>query len=708
MPRLSGILVGLLLSCVISITIWHRSSYRHELVSMDSSSYHDEAKEKHVYSRIQSLNDRLQTENMNLRSLLRMGREASSETEDFAEPKSTSMHGIDFRGEERRERSGYHAGRRGDLSFHGEDRAVDDLLRSAKEEADSKLGLKQESAGVKPRDAELEQDADDALEHTLKEWKYPLEAEGRPSSPRPSRRPRYSSRHRRRLRRMEARRYRRRMREAETDLRHGHPHRARRAAMDALKEHEREEELRGFVGEAVSRKPEAWKLLTKTINDDIADNVVTQRVENNMKDVVELRRDVESAKHLYEENKRLYMHDIADKGRLGLMLTIPSRDGGLKAVNHMAHKLEHELNDKERAWDRADSLENAKVDVARKLREEEIGKSLKNQQRIQKVVSPLPSSLSPLRSNVQQLRTVNSPAQQVVATPQLNSAEERGNFAPSATTSPQGFAASVAQGCEGCRQYSHSGHACASCPQPMEAVQPEGAIQHEARAPEQPTAQKPAKISSSLLSKFRVYRVPSNQLGTQDMAIRSKWEGLKRKNRLRLVGAAKDLPDQPREVSNDIVERLLKLAHAGKLKSPDEFGYVRHPISDAINSHKEDEKELRVAHDMYRERELSRRERDELHKLHQTPNVATAKEVAPRQERVAAVEPVQVKSQEHVETVHRATPSISSAPAPAREVEQVREGWKRPSAASGLWGIVSAPFNALFGDSVVHKKYLPT
>ncbi|EKX38968.1 hypothetical protein GUITHDRAFT_143783 [Guillardia theta CCMP2712] len=711
MLRSSTVLFVLALSGLVSVAILHRYSAQHELVSMDSSPEAQRVQEGHMYSRMQRLNNRLQTENQNLRSLLQMGREASSDMADFSESKRARMHGIElngngFRGRDRARGDGRQSG---DLRFDGEDEAVDDLLRTAKEEADSKLGVKEGRAGRKSRDSELEQDADDALEHTLKQWKYPLQdTHQRISRRQQSRASRYNSRHRRRLRRMEARRYRRKMREAETDLRHGHPHRAQRAAMHALSNHEREEELRGFVGEAVDRKPEAWKLLMKTINDDISDHAVTQRVENNMKDVVELRRDVESAKHLYEENKRLYMHDITNKGRLGLMLTIPSRDGGMKAVNHIAHKLEHELNDQERAWDRADSLENAKVDVARELREEEIGRSLKKQQQMQRTTLPplSASSSNPpkLQSNVQQLRDVNVPIKTAMAAPQLSSAEARGNFAPSATTTPQGFSASVAHGCEGCQQYSHSGHACASCPQPQ---QPQESRQEAAAPTGQPGTQKPAKISSSLLSKFRVYHIPSNQLGTQDMAIRSKWEGLKRKNRLRLMGAAKDLPDQPREVSNDIVERLLKLAHAGKLRSPDEFGYVRHPISDAIKSHRQDEQELRVAHDLYREREMSRREhRDRLHKLRQTQDKAVAQ---PRQP-APPVPQAEVRPKEQ-EPVRPRPSSISPSPALARRTEeqaQPREHWKRPSAASGLWGIVSAPFNALFGDSVIHKTYLPT
>jgi len=35
-----------------------------------------------------------------------------------------------------------------------------------------------------------------------------------------------------------------------------------------------------------------------------------------------------------------------------------------------------------------------------------------------------------------------------------------------------------------------------------------------------------------------------------------------------------DLPKEPREVSNDIVERLLKLAHAGKLTAPEDVDKV--------------------------------------------------------------------------------------------------------------------------------------
>ena len=45
-------------------------------------------------------------------------------------------------------------------------------------------------------------------------------------------------------------------------------------------------------------------------------------------------------------------------------------------------------------------------------------------------------------------------------------------------------------------------------------------------------------------------------------------------------------------MSNDIVERLLKLAHAGKLTAPEDVAKVEHPISDAISSHDKDNRRV--------------------------------------------------------------------------------------------------------------------
>jgi outer membrane protein assembly factor BamB len=55
----------------------------------------------------------------------------------------------------------------------------------------------------------------------------------------------------------------------------------------------------------VYKKPEAWKLLRSTIRDDLADHAEAERVEDNMRAVVQLHRDVESAQHQYEDSKQV-------------------------------------------------------------------------------------------------------------------------------------------------------------------------------------------------------------------------------------------------------------------------------------------------------------------------------------------------------------------------------------------------------------------
>ena len=171
----------------------------------------------------------------------------------------------------------------------------------------------------------------------------------------------------RHLRRHERREYDDEMREAEVELRHGHPHRSRRALRRALSDHEEEEKLRGFVGEAVYKKPRAWKLLRSTIKDDLADHAEAERVEDNMRAVVQLHRDVESAEHQYRDSKQIAAEGGPKTGRLAFMLNVPTRDGGFKAEKVITHKMEGELNKQERAWERADALEAAKAAAAREL-----------------------------------------------------------------------------------------------------------------------------------------------------------------------------------------------------------------------------------------------------------------------------------------------------------------------------------------------------
>ena len=56
------------------------------------------------------------------------------------------------------------------------------------------------------------------------------------------------------------------------------------------------------------------------------------------------------------------------------------------------------------------------------------------------------------------------------------------------------------------------------------------------------------------------------------------------------------------QVSNDIVERLLKLAHAGKLTAPEDVAKVEHPISDALRSHERDNKRVDMQEESYLEK----------------------------------------------------------------------------------------------------------
>lgn len=239
--------------------------------------------------------------------------------------------------------------------------AVNELLRKEKTKADEKLGLVSQSHSERDlaRDY-LSSSSPDEQEHDT--------ADRRASSER-------SPRERRKLERMEHDKYSADMKMAETDLRNGHAHRAKHEAQDALARHEAMEKLRGFEGGEERKVPEAWKLLDRTIKDDLADRMESQRVEDNMQDVVALHRDVESAKHEYEEEKQETKGE-GEAGRLALMLDVPSRDGGFKAEKEITHKLEKELNEKQRAWDRADALEAAKEAAARELKRAEEGSKM--------------------------------------------------------------------------------------------------------------------------------------------------------------------------------------------------------------------------------------------------------------------------------------------------------------------------------------------
>jgi len=52
------------------------------------------------------------------------------------------------------------------------------------------------------------------------------------------------------------------------------------------------------------------------------------------------------------------------------------------------------------------------------------------------------------------------------------------------------------------------------------------------------------------------------------------------------AGGKPTMPDIPNDITNSIVQRLLKMAHSGKLKVPvDDSARVRHPITDALSEH---------------------------------------------------------------------------------------------------------------------------
>ena len=413
----------------------------------------------------------------------------------------------------------------------------------------------------------------------------------------------------RRLRRHERREYNDEMRESEVELRHGHPHRSRRALRRALADHEEEEKLRGFVGEAVYKKPRAWRLMRSTIKDDIADKVQAERVEDNMRAVVQLHRDVESAEHQYRDSKQIAAQGGPKTGRLAFMLNVPTRDGGFKAEKEITHKMEGELNKQERAWERADALEAAKAAAARELHLAEEGTHPPPPSSKLHIVSGTPmrkvhfipkhpfGMLPSNKAPQQQLAATSAPATTIqredeeghpLPSPAALMGSDRGgaSAAPPARGSSGGAYGREAEGykavafprpCEDCSRAYAPGHHCLACPQ-----QPEVA----AAAPRE---EEEIGNMHQMLNKLKVYHAPSTALNGQDLAIKSKWRGVKAVNKSRRYhGPAKDLPKEPREVSDDIVERLLKLAHSGALTAPEDVEKVEHPISAALSSHERD------------------------------------------------------------------------------------------------------------------------
>jgi len=582
-------------------------------------------REDRVYGRIESMNHKLRAENARLHKLLQRDEDADIHVEtklqrDDARKSERLRHEMQ-REERLRAELDTVLGKGGQdvgASVVGSGEAamgrrvreqsqVESLLDAAKAQADRELGLDD--------DDDVEQafsaDADDALGPQE-------EAQAEATSRRPGaaegKRARMSARQRRRLRRHERRRYDDDMRDAEVELRHGHPHRSRRAMRRALRDHEEEEKLRGFVGAAVTKEPEAWKLLRSTVKDDLADHAEAERVEDNMRAVVQLHRDVESAQHQYEDSKQMAAKGGPKTGRLAFMLNVPTRDGGFKAEKVITKKMEGELNKKERAWERADALEAAKAAAARELRLAEEGTHARKQpsklhvlgaKPIKKVhfipkhpFGQLPSTKTPAPQ--QQLAAAPSMAPQredeeghPLPSPAALVAAEGGGVAPVASTSrgSVGGAYGPAAGgpapmaaprpCEDCYGAFAGGHHCLACP-----PQPEQAA---AAAP----APEPSTVPHGVLRKLKVYHAPSAALNGQNEAIKSKWRAVRRVNASRRYhGPAKDLPKEPREVSNDIVERLLKLAHAGKLTAPEDVAKVEHPISDAISAHDADNKRV--------------------------------------------------------------------------------------------------------------------
>jgi hypothetical protein len=162
--------------------------------------------------------------------------------------------------------------------------------------------------------------------------------------------------------RVERRRYHHLMKEAEDDLSDGFPHQARRDLRRALARHEEEQRLKGFYGRSVYAKPKAFRLLEKTVADDVKDHLQAHKIEREMDRVIKVREDVESAKHRYEEEKKLVAR--AQKAGLHGMFRLSTREGGLKAEQSLTKRLDKSLSRQERAWLRAQALEAAKLRAA--------------------------------------------------------------------------------------------------------------------------------------------------------------------------------------------------------------------------------------------------------------------------------------------------------------------------------------------------------
>ena len=547
--------------------------------------------EDRLFGRIEGMNQRLRSENQRLHKLLQ-----ADESEDIR--LETKLQGDDARksAELRREKQREEdaraeldavlgkGARRGDeevasgrsTAFADESRRVREqaevqsLLDAAKAQADRRLGLSEDGHS-----------AQNVLAGNVDEVRHSRagsHADGEVLRGARGVRPRESARRRRRkLRRLERAKYGDDMRASEIDLRHEHPHRARRELRRALVDHEDEERLRGFVGRAVDKKPEAWKLLRKTIGDDLADERSAERVEDNMRAVVQLHRDVESAQHQYEDSKRLASR-VPQKGKLAFMLNVPTRDGGYRAASVITHKMEDDLNRQERTWDRADALESAKAAAARELHEAEDGPHAPDHaeepnawsQRGGLQAGPAPAAAKPL-TRVHFLPRGADPFTQPNAAlrrQQLAAAGSRGRGSYGGAYSAQRGPARMQQprACEDCVAGFARGRHCQACP----------VTEHAPR--QEPAAAEPSVSPHAVLRRLKVSHAPSSALNGQvdlvfmcvpdtcvpavppltrmtavngqDLGIKAKWRGVKAVNKARhWVGAAKELPKEPREVS---------------------------------------------------------------------------------------------------------------------------------------------------------------
>jgi len=254
--------LGLCAICSLASSVWLRqpqlAAELEQLVQLPGG---EGGREDRVYGRIESMNEKLRLENEKLHKLLqgdenadihmetklqrddaRKSRRLSKEMEREETLRAELDTVLGKRGQGR-EMDVVQSGSEAAMGHRVKEQAeVESLLDAAKAEADSKLGLS-DHADVEKAFAV---DVDDAL--GPRESSEVDDVSERPGGAE-GKRARMSARQRRRLRRHERHNYNDEMRQAEVNLRHGHPHRSRRALRRALKDHEEEEKLRGFVGE---------------------------------------------------------------------------------------------------------------------------------------------------------------------------------------------------------------------------------------------------------------------------------------------------------------------------------------------------------------------------------------------------------------------------------------------------------------------------